>query len=433
MTGRCLTWAIVLGLSVSWAAPGLAVDRKTILAIEQEINLLTPELIKIKRYLHLNPELGFQETATSSILRSKLAAQGLEVKAVPPAPGFAAVLRGRSSGLTVALAVAMDGLPLQEKSGSALKSLKPGVMHAGGNDIHMAIALGTALVLRTFRDDLQGSVKFIFQPGSEGGPSGQKQGAKLMIKNGVLLNPPVGVVLGLQVVPLKLGDVQVSAGAVTASADRFIITIQGRPSSAGQPQAGQDAVAIASQVITSLQQVLSPSRNSDPSTMLTIGQVQAGTHPSLVAEQARLEGTVLTLGAGRRLKVRRIIEDAVRGICQAFGAASTVDFLEETPPVINHPQLAKNLNSVLTSLLGARHILPAKQQMFAEDFAFFSSQVPGYFILLGSQPSPFPSASPPFSPGFSPDEKSIPVGVKIMCHLILECLEQQKLLENRLP
>jgi amidohydrolase len=167
--------------------------------------------------------------------------------------------------------------------------------------------------------------------------------------------------------------------------------------------------------------------------MLTIGQVQAGTHPSLVAEQARLEGTVLTLGAGRRLKVRRIIEDAVRGICQAFGAASTVEFLEETPPVINHPQLAKNLNSVLASLLGARHILPAKQQMFAEDFAFFSSQVPGYFILLGSQPSPFPSASPPFSPGFSPDEKSIPVGVKIMCHLILECLEQQKLLENRLP
>jgi len=433
MNSRCLTWAMLLGLSLTWAAPGLAVNRKTRLAVEQEIARLTPELIKVKRYLHMNPELGFQETATSSVLRAKLAAQGLEIKAVPPAPGFAAVLRGRSSGPTVALAVAMDGLPLQEKSGGAYKSLKPGVMHAGGNDIHMAISLGTALVLRTLRDELPGSVKFIFQPGSEGGPSGQKQGAKLMVKNGVLLNPPVGVVLGLQVVPLKLGNVQVSAGAVTASAERFIITIQGRPSSAGQPQAGQDAVAIASQVISSLQQVFSPSRNADPSALLTIGQVQAGTHPALVAEQARLEGTVLTLGGGQRLKVRRIIEDAVRGICQAFGASSSVEFLEEIPPVVNHPELAENLNPVLVGLLGARHILPAKQQMFAEDFAFFSSQVPGYFILLGSLPSFFPSASPPFSPGFRPDEQSIPMGIKIMCHLILECLEQQNLLESRRP
>ena len=433
MTRRAFAWGAVLAWTFAWAPPGQGVDRKTGLAIEQEISRLGPELVKLRRYLHMNPELSFQETATSNILRSKLAAQGLEIKAVPPTPGFAAVLRGRSSGPTVALAVAMDGLPLQEKTGSLYKSLKPGVMHAGGNDIHMAVSLGTALVLQAFRDDLQGSVKFIFQPGSQGGPSGQNQGARLMIKNGVLQNPAVGAVLGLQVVPLRLGDVQVVDGAVTASADRFIITIQGRPSSAGQPQAGQDAVAIASQVITSLQQVLGRSRSAEPAALLTIGQVRAGTHPALVAEQALLEGTVLTLGGGGRLRVRRIIEDAVRGVSQAFGATSSVNFLEEIPPVINHPELTKNLNSALTDLLGARHILPGRQQMFAEDFSFFSSQVPGYFILLGSQPSPLSSGSPPFSQDFDPDERSISMGIKIMCHLILECLEQQKLWENRLP
>jgi amidohydrolase len=433
MTGRYFAWLVLLGLSFSWASPGQAVDRKTALAIEQEIVRLGPELIKVRRYLHMNPELSFQETATGNMLRSKLAAQGLEIRAVPPAPGFAALLRGRSSGPTVALAVAMDGLPLQEKTDVSYKSLKSGVMHAGGNDIHMAISLGTALVLQTFRDDLQGSVKFIFQPGSQGGPSGKDQGAKLMIKNGVLQNPPVGAVLGIQVVPLKLGDVQVSAGAVTASADRFVITIQGRASSAGQPRAGQDAVAIASQVITSLQQVLGPARDGDSPTVLTIGQVRAGTHPALVAEQARLEGTVLILGEGSRSKVHRIIEDAVRGVSQAYGATSSVAYLEEIPPVINHPQLTKNLTPVLADLLGARHIRPAKQQMFAQDFAFFAGQVPGTFVLLGSQPPSLPSAPPPFSRDFNPDERSISLGTKIMCHLILGCLEQQKLWENRRP
>jgi len=423
MTGRYLAWAALLGLSLSWASPGQAVDRKTALAIEQEIVRLSPELIKVRRYLHMNPELSFQETATGNMLRSKLAAQGLEIRAVPPAPGFAAVLRGRSSGPTVALAVAMDGLPLQEKTDVSYKSLRSGVMHAGGNDIHMAISLGTALVLKAFRDDLQGSVKFIFQPGSQGGPSGLDHGAKLMIKNGVLQNPPVGAVLGIQVVPLKLGDVQVSAGTVTASADRFVITIQ----------AGQDAVAIASQVITSLQQVLGRSRDGDSPTALTIGQVRAGTHPALVAEQARLEGTVLTLGESSRSKVRRIIEDAVRRVSQAYGATSSIVYLEEIPPVINHPQLTKDLIPVLSDLLGARHIFPAKQQMFAQDFAFFAGQVPGTFVLLGSQPSSLPFAPPPFSRDFNPDERSISLGTKIMCHLILGCLEQQELWENRRP
>jgi amidohydrolase len=433
MTSRCFACAAFLGLCLSWASPGRAVDRKTALAIEQEIARLGPELIKVRRYLHMNPELSFQETATANILRSKLAAQGLEIKAVPPAPGFAAVLRGLSSRPTVALVVAMDGLPVQEKTEVSFKSLKSGVMHAGGNDIHMAISLGTALVLQAFRNDLQGSVKFIFQPGSQGGPSGKDQGAKLMIKNGVLQNPPVGAVLGLQVVPLKLGDVQISAGAVTASADRFVITIQGRASSAGQPQAGQDAVAIASQVITSLQQVLGRSRDGDSPTVLTIGQVRAGTHPALVAEQARLEGTVLTLGGSSRSRVRRIIDDAVRGVSQAYGATSSITYLEEIPPIINHPQLAKYLTPVLSDLLGARHLRPAKQQMFAEDFAFFASQVPGTFVLLGSQSSSLPSAPQPFSRDFIPDERSISLGAKIMCHLILGCLEQQEILGNWSP
>jgi amidohydrolase len=431
--GRHYLWTIVISLGFLLPAAGLAVDRKTFLAVDQEISRLNPELIKIRRYLHMNPELSFQETATSNILRSKLAAQGLEIKAIPPAPGFAAILRGPSAGPVVALAVAMDGLPLQEKTGASYTSLKPGLMHAGGNDIHMTISLGTALVLQVFRDKLQGTVKFIFQPGSPSGPAMQDSGAKLMINNGVLQNPQVGAVLGIQVVPFRLGDVQVSAGPVTASSERFLITIQGRASSAGQPQAGQDAVAIASQVISSLQQVLGQSRNPDSPTVLTIGQVRAGTHPALVAEQARLEGTVLILGEGSRQKVRRIIGDAVGGVTQAFGATSTVTYLEEIPPIVNHPQLTKNLTPVLTELLGVRHVHPARQQMFAEDFAWFAGQVPGYFVFLGSQPSTLLSAPPPFSPAFNPDERSISLGTKVMSHLILECLEQQELWENRLP
>jgi amidohydrolase len=407
-------------------ATALSVDSKTALLIEKEIQKHEAEIIRTRRFLHMNPELSNQEFKTANLISSKLLSLGLEVKSGIAKTGVMGLLRGGGKGLTVGLRADMDALPIQELNNVPYKSLNPGVMHACGHDIHMAIALGTAMVMTALKDQINGNIKFIFQPAEEGAPQNEEGGAKLMIKEGILENPPVQAILALHVWPENLGQVLYSEGPVMASSDWFQISIEGKSSHGALPHEGIDAIAVASQVIVSLQSIVSRSIDPTDPAVITIGKIEGGTKANIIAERVTVEGTIRTISESTRNKIPRLIEDIVGGISHSFGANYVFRFTKGAPPLYNHPELGSILSPTLSRVLGEWNVHPFKPQMVAEDFSCFSHVIPGFYFYLGVKDPDKPSLAPLHSPYFNPDERSIHLGIKLMCHLLLDCFEHQR-------
>jgi amidohydrolase len=416
---------ILIGLSVMFHT-GMGVDSPTSRLIDQEIQKHKSEIIRTRRFLHMNPELGNREFETANLIATKLLSFGLEVKTGIAKTGVTGLLRGMDPGLTIGLRADMDALPIQEMTDLSFRSLNPGVMHACGHDIHVAIALGTAQVMSALKDRINGNIKFIFQPAEEGAPSGETGGAKVMIQEGVLENPPIQAILGLHVWPENLGQVYFSPGPIMASSDGFQITIEGKSSHAARPHEGIDAIAISSQVIVSLQSIVSRAVDPTDPAVVTIGKMAGGTKANIIAEKVTIEGTIRTLSEANRKKIPRLMEDVVRGITQSFGASYVFQYKKGAPPLYNHPELASILVPSLSQVLGKWNVQEIKPQMVAEDFSYFAQKIPGFYFFLGVKDPETPTIAPLHSPYFNPDEKSIPLGIKIMCHLLIDCLEHQR-------
>jgi amidohydrolase len=412
------------------ALKGTAVDKNTAARIEEEIEKRNLEIIKIRRFIHMNPELGNREFETAKLVASKLMPLGLEIKTGIAKTGIVALLRGDQQGYTVGIRADMDALPINELTNVPFKSLNPGIMHACGHDVHTSIALGTAMVLNSLKDKIKGNIKFIFQPAEEGPPPGEKGGASLMIEEGVLDEPPVGAILGLHVWPENLGEVFLSPGPVLASSDWFQIIIKGKSSHGARPHEGIDSIVLASQVVLSLQSTISRTIDPTDPTVLSIGKISGGSRSNIIAEEVLLEGTVRTLSQTNREKIPRIIENVVRGITQSVGADYTFSYRKGSPPVYNHPELVKIIRPSLLRVLGEENVKDLKPQMVAEDFAYYCQNIPGFFFLLGVKNPEEKTMAPLHSPYFNPDERSIPLGIKIMCHLLLDILEHQSQLES---
>lgn len=406
------------------------VDRNTALEILREIEKLKPEIIRIHRFIHMNPELGNREFQTANLVTSKLLSLGLDVKTSIAKTGVTGLLTGEEEGFTVALRADMDALPIQELADVPYRSLNPGVMHACGHDLHTTIALGTAMILNTIKNRIKGNIKFIFQPAEEGTPPGEEGGARLMIKEGVLEDPPVGTILGLHVWPENVGEVHFSTGPVMASADWFEIIIKGKSAHAATPHEGIDAIVLASQVILSLQSIIS--RTTDPTdpAVITIGKIKGGKKSNIIANEVRLEGTVRTLSEENRKIIPQSIEDIIKGITHSFGADYSFNYRKGVPPVYNHPELAKIILPSLYNLLGKTNVKEIKPQLVAEDFSYYCQEIPAFFFFLGVKDPDQETMPPLHSPYFNPDEQSIFLGVRIMCHLLLDCLEHQSDLEK---
>jgi amidohydrolase len=405
---------------------GKAIDQKTALLIDSEIKKHEAEIIKIRRFLHMNPELSNREFETANLLASKLLSLGLEVKTGLAKTGVTGLLRGETQGLTIGLRADMDALPIQELTSVPFKSLNPGVMHACGHDIHMSIVLGTAMVMSALKDEINGNIKFIFQPAEEGAPAGEEGGAKRMIQEGVLEAPSVGAIFGLHVWPEDLGQVFFSSGPIMASSDWFQITIQGKSSHGARPHEGIDAIALASQVVISLQSIVSRAVDPTDPAVVTIGKIKGGTKANIIAEKVTIEGTIRTLSETNRRKIPRLIEDVARGITDSFDADYIFEYHKGAPPLYNHPDLASILIPTLTRILGEKNVKRINPQMVAEDFSYFCQKIPGFYLLLGVKAPDVPAAAPLHSPFFNPDERSIPLGIKIMCHLLFDCFEHQR-------
>lgn len=348
---------------------------------------IQPLLIEWRRHLHQHPEIGAEVPETAAFVAERLREMGLTVREKVGGFGVVGLLEGSYSGPTLAIRADMDALPITEETGLPFASKHPGRMHACGHDGHTAILLGTAKILAAHRDGLKGKVKFIFQPAEEG-----PGGAKPMIEDGALSNPPVDAIIGLHlgvIWDLPPGTVGVRPGSMMASTDRFEIRIKGKGGHGAMPHQTVDAVVVGAQVVTALQTIVS--RRVDPlePVVVTVGSLHAGSTFNVIADTAVLKGTVRCFQEALREKIRREIEMIARGVAAGMGAEATVDYLPGHPPLINDPNFTDFFVGVARDILGEKRVVTLPYPtMGGEDMSYFLNAVPGtYFFLASGNPA----------------------------------------------
>ena len=374
---------------------------------------MTPRLVETRHHIHQNPELSDREAGTARLVAGRLAALGLEVRDEVGGHGVIATLRGARPGKTLVLRADMDALPIQEEGQASYRSQNEGVMHACGHDGHTTMLLGAAQALAGQRDQIAGSVRFLFQPAEETG-----QGARRMCAAGAMDGVDAAVALhGWP--PLPVGQVGIRLGAMTASADIFEIVVTGRGAHAAYPHLAADPVVAAAQVILSLQTLVS--REIDPvePAVVSVTQVQAGTAPNIIPETVRLVGTVRTHSQAVRTDIPARMRRVVEGICAAARCRAEVRFGDGgTPPVVNDPQIAALLADAAGEALGGENVILLPQaSMGAEDFAEYLAYAPGALLRLGlGNPTPL------HAPTFDFPDAALPVGVRVLCAFVFRYL-----------
>ena len=340
------------------------------------------ELVNIRRHLHENPELGFEEVATAQYIADYLAGLGLEVTSQVAKTGVVALLRGARPGKTVAIRADMDALPIQELNEVPYKSKHPGKMHACGHDAHVAAAIGAARILWELRDQINGNVKFIFQPAEEA-----PGGAEPMIAAGVLENPAVDAIIGGHVWgSLESGIIEVMSGPTMASSDIIRLKIIGKGGHAAQPHTTIDPIVIASEIVGALQKLVS--RQTDPfeSVVISICSFHAGDVFNVIPHSAYMEGAVRTLNNELRQELPQKIEKIIRGITEPYGATYELDYYLGYPVTVNDPGVTETVRRAAISVLGGDKVrVAARASMGGEDYAYFLNKVPGTYIRIGTR------------------------------------------------
>jgi amidohydrolase len=372
------------------------------------------------------PELSNREERTSRVVAEKLRALGLEdVRTGVGKYGVIALLKGARPGPVVAVRADMDALPIQENIDAPYKSRNPGVKHACGHDAHTAIQLGVAEVLSKMRDQIRGTIKFIFQPAEEGAPPGEEGGAQLMVKEGALDNPRPQAIFGLHVFPnIEVGQVAYNSGPALASSDRFVITIKGRKVHAAYPHDGIDAVVVAAECVTALQTIRSRRINTQEPIVITVGIIQGGNRFNIIADEVKLEGTVRTLSEEVRRNVQALMRQTLAGITSAYGATYEMQYEEGAAVTYNDPKLVEEAVPTLKRVVGEANVHSPKPQMGAEDFSYFQRVVPGFFYFLGVGNKAKGISAMNHTPEFDIDEDSLVVGVKVMANVLLDYLDR---------
>jgi len=386
-------------------------------SIRAEIQALQPQIVEWRRNIHQYPELGFKEQLTAKFISQKLQEWGIEHETGIAHTGIVAIIPGKAPGKVLAIRADIDALPIQEQNEVSYRSQHDGVMHACGHDGHTAIALGTAYYLSQHKGDFAGTVKIIFQPAEE-----SPGGAKPMIEAGVLKNPDVDAIIGLHLWNnLPLGTVGIRNGALMAAVECFRCTILGKGGHGAMPHQTIDSIVVASQVVNALQTIVA--RNVDPleSAVVTVGEFHAGTALNVIADTARLSGTVRYFSPKFAGFLHQRIEQVIAGVCQSHGASYELEYWRLYPPVINNVEIAQLVRSqaefVVETPIG---IVPECQTMGGEDMSFFLEEVPGCYFFLGSANPSKDLAYPHHHPRFNFDETALSTGVEIF----VRCVEQ---------
>jgi amidohydrolase len=402
--------------------------------IESAVKKIEPKCIAWRRDFHEHPELSNRETRTAKIIADHLRSLGIEVKENVAKTGVVGILRGGKEGPVIGLRADMDGLPVTERVNipfaSSVKSTfngqDVGVMHACGHDTHVAMLMSVAEILSGMKQDLAGTVKFIFQPAEEGPPIGEEGGAPLMIKEGVLENPKVNVMFGLHInAQTPVGQIKYREQGMMAASDWFTITIHGKQSHGAQPWLGVDPVIVGTQIIEGLQTIVSrQSELTKNAVVISTTIFKAGVRENIIPEEVVLGGTIRTLDTGMQKDVWMRLERTAKKIAEASGATADVTINTKTLVTYNDPKLTRQM---IPSLQKATNNNATVMDAVtgAEDFSFFAAKVPSLFFYVGGMPAgkdPKETAAH-HTPDFYVDESGMKTGIKAFCFLVLDYMK----------
>ena len=380
------------------------------------------DTVEMRRHIHQNPELSFQEVETGKFIVKKLNEFGVKNEHGFAENGVIGLIKGKNpEKRVVALRADMDALPIQEANEVAYKSKNDGVMHACGHDVHTASLLGTARILNEIKTDFEGTVKLIFQPAEERFPGG----ASIMIEEGVLENPSPNSIFGQHVhPPLEVGKIGVRPGMYMASADEIYVTVKGKGGHGALPQDCVDPVVITAHIITALQQIVS--RKSDPTTpsVLTFGKINStGGSTNIIPNEIKLEGTFRTMDEVWRKKAHKMMRQMAKDIAKSMGGACKFKILKGYPYLINDDQLTAKTKQFAIDYLGAENVVDLPIRMTAEDFSYFSQKMPACFYRLGTGNPKKGITSPVHTTTFDIDESSLELSSGLMAWLAVKELE----------
>ncbi len=381
------------------------------------------DITHIRRHLHSHPELSFQEYNTAAFVAEKLKSFGITPKEKVAGTGLTATISGKNpESKVIALRADMDALPIHEQNEVPYKSKNEGVMHACGHDVHTASLLGTARILSAIKDDFEGTVKLIFQPGEEKAPGG----ASLMIKEGALENPRPAHILGQHVMPfIPAGKVGFREGMYMASADELFVTVKGKGGHAAMPENNIDPVLIASHIIVALQQIVS--RNASPKipSVLSFGKVIANGATNVIPNEVYIEGTFRTLNEEWRGEAHKKIKKMAESIAEGMGGSCDFNILVGYPFLRNDPALTGRAKSYAIDYLGADNVVDLDLWMAAEDFAFYTREVDACFYRLGTGNEALGITSSVHTPTFDIDESALEVSTGLMSWLAVQELRSR--------
>lgn len=418
--------AALAALALPTLLPAQSPDPKIAAAVDRA----TPAIVELRHRIHQNPELSNREFKTAELVAAHLRALGLEVRTGVAHTGVVATLRGGRPGPTIALRADMDALPVTENTPYPFRSTvrteyngqQVGVSHACGHDVHVAVQLGVATVLAGMKDQIPGTVQFIFQPAEEGAPPGEKGGAELMLEEGLWKQARPSAVFALHSFSeMEVGKVGIIAGPALASSDRFVIAVKGKQAHGASPELGVDPVVTASQVVLALQTIRSRNLSPFAPTVVTVAMIHGGERNNIIPAEVRLEGTVRTFDPEVQNTIERRMREIVDGVTKAAGASFVMDYIRGNPVTVNDSALVARMRPTFERAVGSANVQWIIPTTGAEDFAFFARATPGIMFRLGTV-KPGTTSGGHHTPTFMADDASIPVGMRTMSALVLDYL-----------
>jgi amidohydrolase len=384
---------------------------------KERAEVIYPEIVAMRRKLHAHPELAFEEVKTAAMVCAELDRLQIPYQHSVAKTGVVGIIEGESSGPVTALRADMDALPIQEENSADYCSQIPGKMHACGHDFHTASLLGTARILSENKHLIKGKIKLIFQPSEEKLPGG----ASVMIQEGVLRNPEVQSILGQHVMPyLDAGQIGIRSGRYMASTDEIYLHIHGKGGHGAQPHTTIDPVMVMAQVLVSLQQVVSRAADPRMPSVLSFGKVQAAGATNIIPEKVYLEGTFRTYDEAWRSKAHTLVQDITHNIASAFGAKAELEIRRGYPVLYNDPDLSSKMREAIVAFAGADRVVDLDLWTAAEDFAWYTQEIPGCFYRIGTRNESRGIIHGLHTPQFDVEEEALKTSTGLMAWLALQ-------------
>lgn len=389
--------------------------------LHEKVANILDDIIRIRRTIHENPELSLEEYNTTELIYNTLKETDITLEKCSGGTGVVGLLTGNGDGPTLGIRADIDALPIKEETGLDFSSKIPGKMHACGHDLHTSVLLGAALVLNDMKDSFKGKIKFIFQPAEE-----TMQGAKSMLKQGVLTDPEVDHIICLHTWPVTdAGKIGIRHEAIMASSNRFEITVYGDGGHAAHPHKSVDPIPVATQITDGLQRIVSRKLAPLDSAVVTIGQIHGGTADNIIAKEVTISGTVRTLETRVSDQIHKAMTEIAENIARAYNASAKVIFEEGSPPVINDAELVDLMEQTVIESLGEDAVeYLSEPSLGGEDFAFYLQEVKGMLFRLGTGNETEQSRKGLHNPEIIFDEKAIPTGITAMSAFAMNYLNR---------